>query len=293
MIKGSIVALITPMNNDGTVDYSGLEKLVEFHVAQGTDGIVSVGTTGESATLPVKEHIDVVSRTVKFAAGRLAVIAGNGANSTAEAVNLSKALEQEGVDAMLSVTPYYNKPPQRGLIAHYQKVAASTEVPQILYNVPGRTAVDMLPETIAELAAVPNIIGVKEATGDTNRVKRLRELCGAEFKLLSGDDATACDFLLAGGDGVISVTNNLVPKAFKAMCDAAVSANADLAKTLDLPLRGLHNHLFCEANPIPVKWAAYKMGLITTDYIRLPLVVLAEQYQSQLIQAMRQANIEV
>ncbi|NMH67056.1 4-hydroxy-tetrahydrodipicolinate synthase [Shewanella salipaludis] len=293
MINGSIVALITPMLRDGAVDFASLERLVEFHIDQGTDAIVAVGTTGESATLPMSEHLEVVAQILKFVAGRIPVIGGNGGNATAEAIELTKGLTKIGVDAMLGVTPYYNKPSPKGLIAHYKAVAASTDIPQILYNVPGRTAVDMLPETVAELASVDNIIGIKEATGDLSRVARLRELCGADFKLYSGDDASAREFLLLGGDGVISVANNLVPKAFKAMCDAALAGDAELALTLDTPLRGLYSALFCEANPIPVKWAAHRMGLISHGHIRLPLTELSEQCHGLLLDAMTTARIEV
>ncbi len=293
MINGSIVALITPMLADGSVDYTSLERLVEFHIEQGTDAIVAVGTTGESATLPCDEHINVVAQTVKFAAGRLPVIGGNGANATAEAISLTKALSKVGVDAMLGVTPYYNKPSPKGLIAHYKAVAAATDIPQILYNVPGRTSVDMLPETVAELANVSNIIGVKEATGDLARVEQLRSLCGDEFKLYSGDDGTAKEFLLLGGNGVISVANNIAPKAFKAMCDAALSGDANSATELDLPLRQLYTTLFLEANPIPVKWAAHRMGLIANGEIRLPLTELSDEFHGQLIEAMQSAHIEV
>lgn len=293
MINGSIVALITPMNSDGSVDFASLERLVEFHIDQGTDAIVAVGTTGESATLPMNEHVAVVAQTVKFVAGRIPVIGGNGANATAEAIELTKSLSKVGVDAMLGVTPYYNKPTPKGLVAHYKAVAASTDIPQILYNVPGRTAVDMKPETVAELVSVSNIIGVKEATGDVSRVKRLRELCGNDFMLYSGDDATAREFLLLGGNGVISVANNIVPKAFKAMCDAALAGNAELAASIDEPLRGLYSTLFCEANPIPVKWAAHRMGLIQCGHIRLPLTELSEQCHGLLLHAMTRAQIEV
>lgn len=293
MINGSIVALITPMNSDGSVDYKSLEQLVEYHVTEGTDAIVAVGTTGESATLPIPEHIEVVSQTVKFAAGRLPVIGGNGGNATAEAIELTKAQSKLGVAAMLGVTPYYNKPSPKGIIAHYKAVAASTDVPQILYNVPGRTAVDMLPETIAELVDVPNIIGVKEATGDLSRVKRLRELCGNDFLLYSGDDATAREFLTLGGDGVISVANNIVPKQFKAMCDAALSGNLAAALAAEDTIKGLFSSLFCEANPIPVKWAAHRMGLITHGDIRLPLTELSDEFHGLLLDAMKNARIEV
>lgn len=293
MKNGSIVALITPMNSDGSIDYSGLERLVEYHINEGTDAIVAVGTTGESATLPAKEHIEVVKQTVSFAAGRIPIIGGNGANATAEAIELTKAMQSSGVSAMLGVTPYYNKPTPKGLIAHYKAVAASTDIPQILYNVPGRTAVDMKPETVAELCHVGNIIGVKEATGDVSRVARLRELCGNDFLLYSGDDATAREFLLAGGNGVISVANNIVPNAFKKMCDAALAGNAELAAQIDEPLRGLYSSLFCEANPIPVKWAVHRMGLIAQGHIRLPLTELSSEFHGLLLDTMKNAQIEV
>ncbi|MGS0689135.1 4-hydroxy-tetrahydrodipicolinate synthase [Shewanella sp. 0m-4] len=293
MIYGSIVALITPMNSDGTVDYKSLESLVEYHIAQGTDAIVAVGTTGESATLPAKEHIAVVEQTVKFAAGRLPIIGGNGANATAEAIELTKGLSNTGVAAMLGVTPYYNKPTPKGLIAHYTAVAASTDVPQILYNVPGRTAVDMLPETVAELVSVKNIIGVKEATGDLSRVKELRRLCGDDFMLYSGDDATAREFLTLGGNGVISVANNIVPKQFKAMCDAALAGNLPAALAAEESIKALFSALFCEANPIPVKWAAHRMGLISQGDIRLPLTELSTEFHGLLLEAMKNARIEV
>lgn len=293
MKNGSIVALITPMNSDGTIDYASLERLVDFHINQGTDAIVAVGTTGESATLPMKEHIAVVNQTVKFAAGRVPIIGGNGANATAEAIELTKGMQNSGISAMLGVTPYYNKPTPKGLIAHYKAVAASTDIPQILYNVPGRTAVDMKPETVAELCSVSNIIGVKEATGDVSRVALLRQLCGDDFILYSGDDATAREFLLAGGNGVISVANNIVPHAFKAMCDAALAGNAQLAAEIDEPLHGLYSSLFCEANPIPVKWAVHRMGLITHGHIRLPLTELSEQFHGLLLESMKKAQIKV
>ncbi|MGE6648996.1 4-hydroxy-tetrahydrodipicolinate synthase [Shewanella colwelliana] len=293
MINGSIVALITPMNSDGSVDYASLEKLVEYHIAQGTDAIVAVGTTGESATLPLSEHIAVVSHTVKFAAGRVPVIGGNGANATAEAIELTKAQSKIGVAAMLGVTPYYNKPTPKGLIAHYKAVAASTDIPQILYNVPGRTAVDMLPETVAELVNVANIIGVKEATGDLSRVARLRALCGQDFKLYSGDDATSREFLQLGGDGVISVANNIVPKQFKAMCEAALKGDSVKALAAEAEIKSLFSALFCEANPIPVKWAAHRMGLINNGHIRLPLTELSPEYHGLLLEAMKNAHIEV
>ncbi len=293
MINGSIVALITPMNSDGSVDFASLESLVEFHIANGTDAIVAVGTTGESATLPMKEHINVVAKTVEYAKGRIPVIGGNGANATAEAIELTQALSATGVAAMLGVTPYYNKPTPKGLVAHYKAVAAATDIPQILYNVPGRTALDMKPETVAELCDVANIIGIKEATGDVSRVARLRELCGPDFLLYSGDDATAREFLLAGGDGVISVANNIVPAQFKKMCALALTKDINGSLAADEPMRGLYSTLFCEANPIPVKWAAHRMGLIKDGFIRLPLTELSESCHGLLLDAMKKAGLEV
>ncbi|MCL2918835.1 4-hydroxy-tetrahydrodipicolinate synthase [Shewanella litorisediminis] len=293
MINGSIVALITPMNSDGSVDFASLESLVEFHIANGTDAIVAVGTTGESATLPMKEHINVVAKTVEYAKGRIPVIGGNGANATAEAIELTRGLSATGVAAMLGVTPYYNKPTPKGLVAHYKAVAAATDIPQILYNVPGRTALDMKPETVAELCDVANIIGIKEATGDVSRVARLRELCGPDFLLYSGDDATAREFLLAGGDGVISVANNIVPAQFKKMCALALAGDIEGSLVADEPMRGLYSTLFCEANPIPVKWAAHRMGLIKEGFIRLPLTELSESCHGLLLDAMKKAGLEV
>ncbi|QUN04449.1 4-hydroxy-tetrahydrodipicolinate synthase [Shewanella yunxiaonensis] len=293
MISGSIVALITPMSPDGSVDYASLERLVEFHVDNGTDAIVSVGTTGESATLPMQEHVDVVAQTIKFAAGRIPVIGGNGANATAEAIELTHAMSNLDLAAMLGVTPYYNKPTQHGLVAHYKAIAESTDIPQILYNVPGRTSVDMKPETVARLVEVPNIIAVKEATGDLSRVKKLRALCGDDFLLFSGDDATGREFLELGGNGIISVANNIVPAAFKAMCDAALRGDDAAAVAAEADIKDLYKALFCEANPIPVKWAAHRMGLISYGTIRLPLTELSEEFHGLLLQAMKKARIEV
>ncbi len=293
MFKGSLVALITPMTQEGQVDYDDLEKLIDFHIEQGTDGIVVVGTTGESTTVTVEEHIAIAKHTVNYNKGRVPIIVGNGANSTAHAVELTKQLTQCGVDAMLGVTPYYNKPSPEGLIAHYKAVAASTDVPQILYNVPGRTAVDMLPETVAVLSKVSNIIGIKEASGDVSRVAKLKELCGADFNLMSGDDGTAKDFLLEGGHGVISVVNNIVPNLFKKMCTSALENNDSRATELDILMQGLYKTLFVEANPIPVKWAAHKMGLIKNLHIRLPLTELSQVNHGLLIEAMEKAQIEV
>ncbi|GLS84283.1 4-hydroxy-tetrahydrodipicolinate synthase [Paraferrimonas haliotis] len=293
MLKGSIVALITPMLADGRVDYDALERLVEFHINAGTTAIVAVGTTGESATLPLAQHVEVVAKVVQFAVGRIKVIGGNGANATEEAVELTKALNPLGLDAMLSVTPYYNKPSPQGLVLHYKAIAAASDVGQILYNVPGRTAVDMLPDTVAELATVDNIIGIKEATGDVSRVGKLRKYCPSDFLLFSGDDATAKEFILRGGDGVISVVNNILPKLFQEMCQAALKGDAERASELNEPMIGLYKALFVEANPIPVKWAAHQMKLMDCGVLRLPLTELQQQNHQQVLAAMRQAGIEV
>jgi len=290
MIRGSIVALVTPMFSDGSVDDDALARLVEWHVQQGTNAIVSVGTTGESATLDEKEHCALIARTVELARGRIPVIAGTGANSTTEAITLTRCAREAGADACLLVTPYYNKPTQEGLFQHHRTIAEAVDVPQILYNVPGRTAVDMQPETIARLAEVPNIIGVKEATGDLQRVTRIRELTGPDFAIYSGDDATAREAILLGADGDISVTANIAPERMQRMCAAALAGDAAEAARLDEPLAGLHQALFVESNPIPVKWALAWMGLMDKG-IRLPLTWLAEQSEEKLVAALQQAGI--
>jgi len=292
MFHGSIVALVTPMHADGSVDFEGLARLVEFHVENKTDAIVSMGTTGESATLDDEEHIQVMRRTVELVNGRVPVIAGTGSNCTREATQLTRAAMEVGADACLLVTPYYNKPTQEGLYQHYKSVAEAVAIPQILYNVPGRTAVDLLPETVARLAAISNIVGIKEATGDLQRVKTLLSLCGEQLDLYSGDDATAREFMLLGGKGNISVTANIVPKAMHDMCAAALAGDAALAAELDGPLQGLHNNLFLEANPIPVKWAVARMGLIEPN-IRLPLTALSEQFHNKVGDAMCQAGVSL
>ena len=270
MLTGSMVALVTPFTKQGNVDYDLLAELVELHVQQGTDAIVAVGTTGESPTLSHDEHVEVVGATVELAAGRIKVVAGNGSNATAECVQLTERMANIGVDGFLNVTPYYNKPSRSGLLAHYRAAAEASDIPQLLYNVPGRTNCDLSMALVAELATIPNIIGIKEATGDVSRVKALRQACGDDFVLLSGDDPTACEFLLAGGDGVISVTANLAPKAIKALVDVARQGDRDTAMAIDAPLRELHEKLFIEANPIPVKWAMARLGWIG-EFYRLPL----------------------
>jgi len=290
MIRGSIVALITPMTEDGAVDDAALRRLVELHVAEGTAAIVSVGTTGESATLDEEEHCGVIARTVDFAAGRIPVIAGTGANSTREAIELTRCAKDAGADAALLVTPYYNKPTQEGLYLHHRAVAEAVDIPQILYNVPGRTACDMLPETVIRLAEVDNIVGVKEATGDLERVPVIRNGCGQAFALYSGDDATACDFILLGGDGVISVTSNLAPRLMREMCDAALAGDRERAHTVNQRLDALHRDLFVQSNPIPVKWGAAELGLCGKG-IRLPLTWLSDQHHARVRAALEQAGL--
>lgn len=273
MITGSIVALVTPMRADGAVDHDALVALVERQVAAGTAAIVSVGTTGESATLTVAEHTDVIRRTVDAVAGRVPVIAGTGANATAEAIHLTEAARAAGADAALLVTPYYNKPPQEGLYRHFRAVAEAVDLPQILYNVPGRTACDLLPATVARLAEVPGIVGLKEALGDMDRVRELVALGLPDFALYSGDDATARASILAGFHGDVSVTANVAPDAMAAMCAAALAGDGEEAARIDADLAGLHRALFVQPNPIPVKWALAQLGL-APDGIRLPLVPL-------------------
>ena len=294
MFKGSSVAIVTPMKKgvspDTELDLDDLARLVEFHIENGTDAIVSMGTTGESATLTEKEPCFVIRKTVEFVNGRIPVIAGTGANSTLEAIRLTQCAKDAGADACLLVTPYYNKPTQEGLFQHFKVSAKEVSIPQILYNVPSRTACDMVPETVARLSEVTNIIGIKEATGEINRVKVTREMCGNDFLLFSGDDETACDFMLEGGDGVISVTANVTPKAMHDMSMEAISGNVERARELDTKLAGLHKWLFVEANPIPVKWAVNKLGLIDSG-IRLPLTWLSDEYHDAVETAMKQAEV--
>jgi len=290
MFQGSMVALVTPMTEDGRVDEQAMHGLVDWHVEQGTSAIVAVGTTGESATLDEREHCNVIRQVVEFCDGRIPVIAGTGANSTTEAINLTKCAKQAGADACLLVTPYYNKPTQEGLYLHHKVVAEAVDIPQILYNVPGRTACDMVPDTVARLSQIENIIGIKEATGDVARVAQIRAGCGAGFDLYSGDDATACEFILAGGQGVISVTTNIAPQAMSEMCQAALAGNREEAVRIDQGLVGLHRDLFLESNPIPVKWALAEMGRIPIG-IRLPLTWLSENYRAELRNSLRRAGI--
>jgi 4-hydroxy-tetrahydrodipicolinate synthase len=262
MISGSIVALVTPMFEDGSIDWESLDALAEWHVDSGTAAIVPVGTTGESATVAVSEHCKIVKRVVEQVKGRIPVIAGTGANATSEAIELTAAAKDAGANACLLVTPYYNKPTQEGLFRHYEAIAAAVDIPQILYNVPGRTACDMLPETVKRLSAIEQVVAIKEATGDLARTLEILELCGTDMVIYSGDDATACDLMLNGAKGTISVTANVAPSQMAAMCNAAVAGKADEAHVLDDLLQGLHTDLFLESNPIPVKWALMEMGKI-------------------------------
>ncbi|SHH08478.1 4-hydroxy-tetrahydrodipicolinate synthase [Hydrocarboniphaga daqingensis] len=274
MIKGSLVALVTPMDATGAVDFASLDALVEWHIEQGTDGIVAVGTTGESATLDLDEHLAVIRRVVDVVARRIPVIAGTGSNSTTEAIEQTVAAKAIGADAALLVTPYYNKPPQQGLYLHYRKIAESVDLPLILYNVPGRTGCDMLPETVRRLAQVPGIVGLKEAKGDPERTRDLLALgLPAGFALYSGDDATAREAILQGFHGDISVTANVAPRLMHQLCAAALSGDAATAEQIDRQLSALHRDLFVEPNPIPAKWALHLMGRVPAG-IRLPLIPL-------------------
>jgi len=290
MIQGSIVALVTPMTEDGAVDELSLKKLIEFHIEQGTDALVPVGTTGESATLDEDEHCYVIKTVVDAVAGRIPVIAGTGANCTREAINLTLKAKQVGADACLLVTPYYNKPTQEGLFLHYKAVAEAVDIPLILYNVPGRTACDLLPETVGRLAKISNIVGVKEATGKLERVKQIRELTATDFAIYTGDDATSREFCLLGGNGSITVSGNVAPKLVHDMLMAALRGDSELAAEIDAKLTGLHHSLFVQSNPIPVKWAVAEMGLMGKG-IRLPLTWLTPDCFDVVRSAMLQAGV--
>lgn len=296
MIQGSLVALVTPMFEDGSVDYDALAKLIEWHIASGTDGIVSVGTTGESPTLSVEEHNAVIAFTVKTAAGRIPVIAGTGGNSTAEAIELTVAAKAAGADASLQVVPYYNKPTQEGLYRHFKTIAEAVDIPIILYNVPGRTVADLKNDTVLRLAQVPGIVGLKDATGDLARgidlLRRLpRVTNGREFAVYSGNDDSALALMLVGGAGVISVTANLLPREMHEMASAAIAGNVGAARALNDRLMPLHQKLFCEPNPVAPKWALYRMGRMGPG-IRLPLTMLSEANMPVLEAAMREAGVE-
>ncbi len=288
-ISGSIPALVTPMNANGSVDHGCLRELVEWHITEGSDAVVAVGTTGESATLDVAEHVAVIATVVHVVNGRVPVIAGTGANSTAEAINQTNIAASLGADAALLVTPYYNKPPQEGLYAHYSAVADNCDIPQILYNVPGRTGCDLLPETVGRLLRHERIVAIKEATGDLNRIRQLLAL-GQGLVVFSGDDPTARESMLMGAHGDISVTANVAPRAMHELCVAARAGDAATAERIDTALAGLHRDLFCQPNPIPVKWALQHMGRIPPG-IRLPLIPLEAQYHDTVVAALAQAGI--
>ncbi len=289
MITGSIVALVTPMAKDGSIDWKSLDKLVDWHIEMGTSAIVPVGTTGESVTVTPQEHCDVIRAVVVRVDGRIPVIAGTGSNSTQEAIDYTQSAKASGADACLLVTPYYNKPTQEGLYLHHKAIAEAVDLPQVLYNVPGRTACDMLPETVARIAELPQVFAIKEATGDIQRTRDILKLCGERLTIFSGDDATARELMLTGAKGTISVTANVAPRQMADMCAAAISGDAEEAARLDAPLALLHDDLFVEANPIPVKWALAEMGRIDSG-IRLPMTTLSEQYHERLRAALRHAG---
>jgi len=290
MLKGSLVALVTPMLEGGDIDYSKLEKLVDFHVQQGSHGLVIAGTTGESATMGFNEHCEFLNRAREIINKRLPMIAGTGANSTAEAIQLTSCALKAKADAALLVTPYYNKPTQQGLYLHHKAIAEAVEIDQVLYNVPGRTACDMQPETVYQLSQIKNIIGIKEATGDLERLQQIKALVTDDFILLSGDDATTCQFILQGGHGSISVTANIAPAQMAGMCQAALDGNEQEALRIDQQIAELHRVLFVESNPIPVKWAVSEMGFCENIY-RLPMTPLAEKYHEQLRSALKSTGI--
>ena len=292
MFSGSFVALVTPMLPDGEIDYKGLEKLVSFHLQQGSDGLVIMGTTAEAATISFTEQLEIINRVVAQVSGQIPVLAGNGTNATAEGVARTRQLDKLAIDGFLTVTPFYNKPMQKGLLAHFQQVAAATAKPLLLYNVPGRTGVDLLPETVAELAMTDNIVGIKEATGSLTRLAELQQRCPTEFLLLSGDDATSLAFMQAGGHGVISVTANVAPALLARLCRLARSGQTVEAQALDHMLQGLHHQLFIESNPIPTKWALQRMALIDSDFMRLPLTQLEPIHHGTIEQALQQAGLQ-
>ena len=285
-----MVAIVTPMNDDGSLDFKSLKNLIEFHLENQTDVIISVGTTGESATLDFDEHSQVIKRTIEFVNGRIPVIAGTGANSTSEAIELTKSAKNNGADGCLLVTPYYNKPTQEGLYQHYKMIADTVDIPQILYNVPGRTSVDMQPETVFRLSTHENIIGIKEASGNKERSKTLMELCAKNMKIFTGDDKTSMADIADGFSGNISVTANVAPLMMHQMCQNAIDGNIENASALNLKLDILHDLLFCESNPIPVKWCLHKMGLIKKG-IRLPLTWMDEKFDGPLTEGLIKSGV--
>ncbi len=289
-ISGSIVAIVSPMHEDGSLDLPGMRRLVDFHVQEGTDAIVVVGTTGESPTVDVEEHQELIRTVVDQVGGRIPVIAGTGANSTAEAVELTRFAKSAGADAALSVVPYYNKPTQEGLYRHFRTIAEAVDIPVILYNVPGRTVADLSNDTALRLAQIPNVVGIKDATGNIDRGNELIARAPDGFSVYSGDDASACSLLLMGGKGNISVVANVAPRMMHEMCAAALKGDLAKARELNFRMLGLYRQLFCEANPIPVKWACQQLGLIEAG-IRLPLTTLSTEYHERVRQAMRQAGL--
>lgn len=290
-LKGSLVAIVTPMHDDGALDLEAFRKLIDWHIAEGTDGIVVAGTTGESPTVDFEEHRLLIDLAVKHAAKRIAVVAGTGANSTREAIELAEHAKKAGADASLTVVPYYNRPTQEGLYRHFRAIAETVDMPHILYNVPGRTVADLQNDTTLRLAELPNIVGIKDATGNMERGCDLLRRKPADFRVFSGDDGTGLPLMLLGGDGVISVTSNVAPRLMSEMCKAALAGNIAAAREVNDKLLGLHRHLFCEANPIPVKWAVQQLGHIEGG-IRLPLTPLAEAFHGQVRSAMRQAGLK-
>jgi 4-hydroxy-tetrahydrodipicolinate synthase len=292
VFTGSLVALVTPFDKQNQIDYAALTRLIQFHVDAGSDGLVIAGTTGEAATLSREEHVELVCRSVEIADGRLPIIAGSGSNSTSQTVDLSLALENSGIAAFLLVVPYYNKPVQEGIFQHFSAVADAVNKPVMLYNVPGRTVADMLPETVARLAEHENIFGIKEATGDIDRLLQIKALVGDDFRYYSGDDFTVLPFIEQGGHGVVTVSGNVAPAALAKLCKLAMAGNLAEAKRLDDSLQALNTALFAESNPIPVKWALQRMGLIA-PYIRLPLTGHSEQYHAAMLVALGLAGIEL
>jgi len=292
MFSGSLVAIVTPMNADGGLDWAAWDRLLDFHASEGSDGIVVAGTTGESPVLSPDEIEELTRRAVSRCRGKLKVIVGSGTYSTAETIARTRAVSRLGIDAVMLVTPYYSKPPQEGLYRHFSICADASEVPVILYNVPGRTAVDLLPHTIGRLARHPQIVAVKEATGLVSRTREILNLCPPSFTVLSGDDATAMDLMSAGARGVISVSANVAPRRMREACDAALAGQWDVARAIDLRLQPLHRDLFIEASPIPVKWAVARMGLIG-NAIRLPLVELSAVHQDTVLRAMQAAGVNI
>lgn len=290
MFKGSCVALVTPMHEDGRIDFTALEALINWHIQEGTAAIVACGTTGESVTLSHEEQQKVIQKTLEVVKGRIPVIAGTGTNATQKVIELCREAKGLGVSGCLVVTPYYNKPTQEGLYRHYAAIAEAVDIPILLYNVPGRTAVDLLPDTVVKLSKIKNIVGIKEATGDIGRLKELRERCRKDFLFYSGDDATAMEFMLEGGDGVISVTSNVVPGIMQKMCEAAIAKQAAKAKGINEALALVHKRLMIESNPIPVKWALNAMGRIAKG-IRLPLTPLSEIHIPSVREALIQAGV--